>query len=282
MANILVTGSSTGIGRACAAHLAGAGHTVFAGVRKEADGQSLSQEIGERVVPLILDVTDAGAIDRAATFIRARVGGDGLQGLVNNAGVAMGGPLEYLPIESWRTQIEVNVIGQVAVTQAMMPLLREGNGRIVFIGSAGGRAATPFMGPYNASKFALVGICEALRQELASWDMKVVLVEPGAVKTDIWDKGRSQADDLERQLGAEAVERYRPMIAAVRKLIDRQDKMGVKPSRVAKVVERALFSDDPRSRYLVGADAKIVGALSRVLPDGAKDSILGRLSGTNT
>jgi NAD(P)-dependent dehydrogenase (short-subunit alcohol dehydrogenase family) len=279
MSDLLVTGASTGIGRACVAYLAGKGHTVFAGVRKESDATSISDEIGERAVPVILDVTDAEAIERAATYIRSRVGPSGLAGLVNNAGVAMGGPLEYLPIESWRMQLEVNVIGQIAVTQAMMPLLRDATGRIVFIGSIGGRTGTPLMGPYNASKFALEGIAESFRQEIAPFGMKVVLIEPGAVKTAIWEKGRGQADDLERDLPAEAVERYRPLIGAVRKLIDRQDKMGVQPVRVAHVVERALFSERPRSRYLVGMDAKIGGALARVLPDGTKDALTARLTG---
>jgi NAD(P)-dependent dehydrogenase (short-subunit alcohol dehydrogenase family) len=284
-ANILVTGASTGIGRACAVHLASLGHTVFAGVRKEGDAQSLQDEIGERVVPVILDVTDAAAIERAEITVRTRVGDGGLHGLVNNAGVALGGPLEYLPIESWRMQLEVNVIGQVAVTKAMMPLLRQASGRVVFIGSIGGRTGTPMMGPYNASKFALEGIAEAFRQELLTSDldsgMKVVLVEPGAVKTDIWEKGRSQADALEADMPEEARQRYASLIASVRKLIDRQDKMGVKPVNVAKVVERALFTPKPRARYLVGVDAKMGGALSRVLPDGAKDALMMRLTGVN-
>lgn len=279
MASIFVTGASTGIGRACVAHLVSKGHTVYAGVRKEPDAQALRTELGDGVVPVIVDVTDAEAVDRAATFIAAQLGDAGLDGLVNNAGVALGGPLEYLPIGTWRDQLEVNVIGQVAVTKALMPSLRAAGGRIVFIGSIGGRTGTPFMGPYNASKFALEGIAEAFRQELAGTDMRVALVEPGAVKTDIWDKGRSQADEFERDLPAEARERYAHLIGAIRNLIERQDKMGVKPARVAKVVERALFDEKTKPRYLVGPDAKIVGVLTRLLPDAAKDRVLGRMSG---
>src|SRR5687768_13520662 len=225
MANVLVTGASTGIGRACVSYLAGRGHTVFAGVRKEPDATSLQEEIGSRVVPIILDVTDAEAISRAAEFVTSHVGRGGLNGLVNNAGIALGGPLEFLPIEVWRNQLEVNVIGQVAVTKALMPLLRQGKGRVVFIGSIGGRTGTPFMGPYNASKFAIEGIAEAFRQERAPWGMKVIVVEPGAVKTEIWEKGRSQADALEKDLPAEARTLYEPMIVALRRLIERQDKM---------------------------------------------------------
>ncbi len=279
MASIVITGASTGIGRGAVSHLASLGHTVFAGVRKEADAQSLVTEFGQSVIPVILDVTDAEAIERAARFIGSHVGDAGLDGLVNNAGVALGGPLEYTPIDTWRTQLEVNVIGQVAVTKALMPLLRMAAGRVAFIGSVGGRVATPLMGPYNASKFALEGIAEAFRQELLGTDMKVILIEPGAVKTAIWDKGREQVAEMDATYPPEARTRYAGMIAAVTKLIERQDRMGVKPARVAKVIERALFSPKPRARYLVGPDAKIGGSLSRVLPDSAKDRLFMRMTG---
>lgn len=275
--NILVTGASTGIGRACVLHLAARGHTVFAGVRKESDGAGLSDAGGDLLVPVILDVTDGAAIAEAASTIGAIVGKHGLDGLVNNAGVAMGGPVEYVPVESWRTQLEVNVIGQIAVTQAMMPLLRQAVGRIVFIGSIGGRVGGSLMGPYNASKFALEGICEAFRNELRPWGMKVILIEPGAIKTEIWAKGRSQADELARVLPAEAQTQYASHITDIRRMIDKQERIGIAPERVAKVVERALVSPRPRARYLVGIDAKVGGALSRVLPDGAKDAIFRRL-----
>jgi NAD(P)-dependent dehydrogenase (short-subunit alcohol dehydrogenase family) len=260
-------------------HLAARGHTVFAGVRKESDASALREAAGEGLTPLMLDVTDPEAISAAAEAIRSQVGDAGITGLVNNAGVAMGGPLEYLPVEAWRTQLEVNVIGQVAVTQAMLPLLRRARGRIVFMGSIGGRVGTPFMGPYNASKFALEGIAEAFRQELRPWGLKVILVEPGAIKTDIWDKGRSQADDLEAQMPEEAKKRYESFIVGIRRLIERQDRIAIGPERVAKVVEHALLSRRPRPRYLVGVDAKVGGLLARALPDQTKDAVLGRLTG---
>ncbi len=276
---ILITGASTGIGRACALHLAARGNTVYAAVRKQADADSLTAEVGGTLKPLTLDVTDERGIEAAVKTLNADLYDSGLAGLVNNAGIALGGPLEYLPIDTWRTQLEVNVIGQVAVTKAFMPLIRQGHGRVLFIGSAGGRVATPMMGPYNASKFALEGIAEAFREELRPWGLKVVLIEPGAIKTDIWDKGRDQADELEQSLGAEANERYGALYKALRKLLDRQDRSGIAPDRVAKIVERALFSANPRARYLVGPDAKAMGVFSRALPDRAKDALMRRASG---
>ncbi|MGH2757992.1 MAG: SDR family oxidoreductase [Actinomycetota bacterium] len=277
MKSVLVTGASTGIGRATVEHLAGRGYTVFAGVRKQQDGEAVRKSGGDRVVPVLLDVTDSDAIAAAERTIRNRVGEAGLDGLVNNAGIALGGPLEYIPIDTWRRQLEVNVIGQIAVTQAFLPLLRAAVGRIVFIGSMGGRMATPMMGPYNASKFALEGIAEAFREEIRPWGLKVVLIEPGAIKTDIWGKGRSQADELEAGLPAEAMERYAPLVASVRSIIDRQERTGVGPDRVATVVERALTASHPRPRYLVGTDAKVIGAATRLLPDRTKDALVRRM-----
>jgi len=280
-AAILVTGASTGIGRACALHLAARGNTVYAGVRKQADADSLTSEALGTLKPLTLDVTDEPSIRASVQTLTADLADHGLAGLVNNAGIALGGPLEYLPIETWRQQLEVNVIGQVAVTKAFMPLIRGGHGRVLFIGSIGGRVGTPMMGPYNASKFALEGIAEAFREELRPWGLKVVLIAPGTIKTNIWDKGRDQSDDLEHRLGTEANERYGALNKALRKLIDRQDRSGIAPKRVAKVIERALFTANPRARYLVGPDAKAMGVLSRALPDRAKNSLLRRVSGLN-
>ena len=274
--NVLVTGASTGIGRATVDHLAKRGYSVFAGVRKQADADALSAA-DPAVTPLLLDVTDENAIAEAERTIRSATGPHGLDGLVNNAGIALGGPIEYLPIDTWRRQLEVNVIGQVAVTKAFLPLLREATGRIIFIGSMGGRMASPMTGPYSASKFALEGIAEALREELRPWGLKVVLVEPGAIKTDIWGKGRSQVDELESGLGQEAIERYAPFVGAVRAMIEMWERMGIGPERVASVVERALSTAHPRPRYLVGTDAKVVGAASRILPDRAKGAVMGRL-----
>lgn len=276
MKNILVTGASTGIGEACVLHLDRLGHRVYAGVRKEEHAEQLRKR-GSRIVPVFLDVTDQGQVDAAATRVAADDGG--LDGVVNNAGIAKGGPLEYLPLAVWREQLDVNVLGQVAVTKAMLPLIRAARGRIVFIGSISGKVATMLLGPYCASKFALEAIGESLRHELRPWHIGVSVIEPGAVKTAIWDKGRREADDLERDLPAEARTRYADHIAVVRKGIDMQDRQGADPEKVAKAVEHALFSRRPKTRYVVGTDAKIQSALVRCLPDRPREAVIRRFAG---
>jgi NAD(P)-dependent dehydrogenase (short-subunit alcohol dehydrogenase family) len=274
---LLVTGASTGIGEACALHLDRLGHRVYAGVRKEEHAQALRHRGSHRMVPVFLDVTDEAQVDAVAKQIA--VDAAGLDGVVNNAGIAKGGPLEYLSLEEWREQLEVNVLGQVAVTRAMLPLIRSAGGRIVFIGSIGGKVATMLLGPYNASKFAIEAIGESLRHELRPWGISVSVVEPGAIKTAIWDKGRQEADRLERDLPAEARTRYADHIAAIRKGIDMQDRQGVGPEKVAQAVEHALFSPRPKTRYLVGTDAKIQSALVRWLPDRPREAIIRKIAG---
>lgn len=274
---ILITGASTGIGEACALHLDALGHRVYAGVRKEEDAHRLRTEASDRLVPVFLDVTDDAQIEAAAKTIDEDVGS--LTGVVNNAGIGRGGPLEYLPIQEWRDQLEVNVIGQVAVTKAVLPLLRKDRGRIVFIGSIGGRLGSSLMGPYAASKFAIEGIGEALRHELHPWGLHVAVVEPGAIKTPIWAKADETMERLRRDLPPEALEQYEPHIASFEKGRHDAEKRGVGPEKVAKAVEHALFARRPNHRYLVGPDAKLMGNLSRVLPDKAKDSIIRRFSG---
>jgi len=274
---VLVTGASPGIGQACALHLDHLGHRVYAGVRKQAQAQELCGRGSGRLTPVILDVTEQAQVDAVA----ARIAADGgeLAGIVNNAGVAMGGPLEYLPLSAWREQFDVNVLGQVAVTKAMLPLIRPARGRIVFMGSIGGRMATMLLGPYCASKFAIEAIGETLRQELHPWGISVSVIEPGAIKTPIWDKGRRDADDLEQELPAEARTQYASHIAAIRKGIDMQDRNSVSPQKVARAVEHALFASRPRTRYLVGTDARVQSALVRWLPDRAREAIIRRFAG---
>ncbi len=271
MRAILVTGASTGIGRATTEHLCSRGHHVYATVRKQLDADELTADLGEQVTPLLCDVTDQDAVLAAAERVASSLGSQRFAGIVNNAGVAMGGPIEYLPLEKWRTQFEINVVGQVGVTQAFLPLIREHQGRIVFIGSVAGRMATGMLGPYAASKFALEGIVEALRQELAEWQIDVALVEPGAIKTAIWAKGRDYSEELTKELtediGPHALDRYAKLITMMSRVIEMQDKNGIDPLRVAEAIERALFSARPKHRYLVGHDATVVGLASRVLPD---------------
>src|SRR5690242_14609163 len=277
--SVLVTGASSGIGEACALHLAARGWLVFAGVRRLEDGERVQAAASGAVEPVLLDVTDADGVERVLADIRTRTGGR-LTAVVNNAGIAVGGPIEYLPREDWRRQFEVNVFGQVAVTRAALPLIRTAGsaGRVVFIGSIGGRLSTPLLAPYDASKFALEAIAESLRHELRPSGIKVVLVEPGGVKTPIWEKGRRSGDEIEASLAAEAKERCGWAVAGVRKGIDMQERQGVAPGRVAQVVENALTNARPRARYLVGLDARATAVVARVLPDSARDAVVRRVT----
>ena len=274
---VLVTGASTGIGHACALHLDHLGHQVYAGVRKEEHAAEMRRRGSGRITPVILDVTDQAQVDAAAAQIAANSGR--LDGLVNNAGIAKGGPLEYLPLPVWREQFDVNVLGHVAVTKAMLPLIRPARGRIVFIGAMSGRIATMMLGPYCASKFALEGISESLRHELHPWGISVSVIEPGAIKTPIWEKARREADEVEGQLPPEARTRYARHIVAMRKVIDMQERNGVSPGKVARAVEHALFSARPKTRYLVGTDARIQSAMTRWLPGRAHEAIVRRIAG---
>jgi NAD(P)-dependent dehydrogenase (short-subunit alcohol dehydrogenase family) len=273
--SILITGASTGIGEACALHFDQLGWDVFAGVRRPDDGNRLKDRSSGRLRPVLLDVTDPASIEVAIKEIGAAIDQTGLTAVVNNAGIAVGGPVEYLPLEQWRQQLEVNVIAQVGLTQAVMPLIRQSasGGRVVFMGSIGGRMASPMLGPYAASKHAIEAVAEAMRHELFGTGIRVVVIEPGAVATPIWDKARSTADELESNLPPEAVQRYGPGIAAARKAIEFQARTGVDPGVVARVVERAVTSARPAPRYLVGRDAKAMGLVARVLPDRARDAV---------
>lgn len=275
MSTYVVTGSSSGIGEACAVRLARAGHRVIAGVRRQADGERLAAAAGS-IVPALLDVTDEAQI-RDLVGRLDELAPSGLDGLVNNAGIARGGPLEFLPLDEWRIQLDVNVIGQVAVTRSLVPLLRRARGRVVFVGSISGRVSTPFLGPYAASKHAIEAIAESLREELRPWGMAVSVVAPGAVGTPIWDKGRAYADELEARLPDEAHDLYSDAVDDLRRGIDTQERTGVPPERVAAAVERALTSPRPRYRYVVGNDARAAGILDSLLPERAMAYVTRRL-----
>jgi NAD(P)-dependent dehydrogenase (short-subunit alcohol dehydrogenase family) len=279
MANgaVVVTGASTGIGRATALRLDGAGMRVFAGVRKEQDAESLRRE-SPRITPLLLDVTDAAALQRAVQSVEAEVGGAGLAGLVNNAGISGGAPTEFVSIDDVRRIFEVNVVGVVATTQAFLPLIRRGHGRVVCIGSIGGRFPSPFLAAYSASKAAVAALCDSLRGELRPWGIHVALVEPGSIRTAIWDKGHSE---LEANLAAwppAAMELYGEVIPRVRRISEQTAARAIPPDRVAKVVQHALTASRPRTRYLVGIDAR-AQAIARRIPDRPRDAIVARVIG---
>jgi NAD(P)-dependent dehydrogenase (short-subunit alcohol dehydrogenase family) len=274
---VLVTGASTGIGRACAEHLDSLGFTILAGVRKQSDADSLRGAGSGRTQPLILDVTESELIASAMRTVDEAAPA-GLAGLVNNAGISVGGPLEFVAIDEWRRQLEVNLIGQVAVTQAALPALRKARGRIVNMTSIGGRLATPFLGPYNASKFALEAVTDVLRLELRQFGIEVAAVEPGAVATPIWGKGRASAEQA--NMPAEALTLYSAGIAAISKFISQAERSAVPPLEVARAVEHALTASRPKTRYIVGRDAKLRLALTRLLPTRVMDRVILRAMGT--
>jgi len=271
---VLITGASTGIGRATALRLAGSGWTVLAGVRRVKDGDALVAAGGERVVPLTLDVTDAAQI--AAAVERVDEHGS-LDALVNNAGIGFGGPLELLPIDDLRAQFEVNVCGPVALTQALLPALRRAHGRIVFVSSVGGRVAMAFTAPYAASKHAVEAIGDALRVELRSSNVQVALVEPGSVTTPIWDKSRAQGEHL--SVPAELTDQYGHVSAAMNKVLEDTERRGIPPERVAKTIEDALTARRMKARYLIGRDAKAMLLAKRLLPDHVFDRVARRALG---
>jgi NAD(P)-dependent dehydrogenase (short-subunit alcohol dehydrogenase family) len=273
---VVVTGASTGIGRACALHMDGLGFDVWAGVRKEADGERLREAASDRLRTLILDVTDGESIAAAAAEVGAG-SGRGLVGLVNNAGVAVGGPLEFLDLDELRHQLEVNVIGIVATTQAFLPELRRARGRVVNIGSVGARVASPFVGPYTASKAAVASLSSALRQELRPWGIWVAVVEPGSVATPIWEKGAQSAGEGIERLPPTGRELYGARLEGMQGFIEKTGERGIPAERVAEVVAHALTSGRPRARYLVGRDAKAQVALHRALPARRFDALVARI-----
>jgi NAD(P)-dependent dehydrogenase (short-subunit alcohol dehydrogenase family) len=276
---VVITGASTGIGKACALRLVKQGFRVWAGVRKLQDGRALAAEADGDIQLLILDVTQGDSIGAAAAALRQAVGDAGLQGLVNNAGIAVSGMLELLPLEALRRQFEVNVFGQVAVTQALLPLLRQGRGRVVNMGSIAGRISTPLIGAYSASKFALEALTDALRLELRPWKIHVSIIEPGSIATPIWEKSAQAAGDLLRSIPREGRELYRTAIDAVSKAAQRHGAAGIPPEEVAKAVAHALTATKPKTRYLVGGDAKARALLKKWMPDRAMDVLIARALG---
>ncbi len=273
---VVITGASTGIGEACARRLDQIGFRVFAGVRKPEDGRRLQNGASERLMPVIMDVTDADSIRAARDLVAAALGEGGLAGLVNNAGVAISGPLEFLPLDDLRRQLEVNVVGQVAVIQAFMLLLRKSRGRIVNMSSIGGLSAIPFVGAYCASKFALEAISDSLRMELHGWGLHVSIIEPGAIATPIWGKGVAIAEGIAQNAAPQAWDYYEKSMEVLRRYALRSEKHGLPPEVVARAVTHALTAARPRARYLVGRDARL-RAMLRLLPTRIADRLYRRV-----
>ena len=275
---VVVTGASTGIGQATTTRLAAQGFVVFAGVRKSADAERLQSQSLPGLRALMIDVADGESVKRAAAEVTETVGNSGLKGLVNNAGVSFGGPLEFQDLDEIRAMFEVNVFGLIAVTQAFLALVRKGGGRIVNMSSVGGKISVPFVSAYSATKFGVEAISDALRVELRPWGIKVACIEPGSIATPLWERGFEQFDKQVKNLTPEAIELYGDLIPRMRKLTERTANAGIPPARVADAVEHALTSPRPKTRYLVGNDASGQAVL-RLLPDKGRDALLARVVG---
>jgi NAD(P)-dependent dehydrogenase (short-subunit alcohol dehydrogenase family) len=306
---VVVTGASTGIGRACALELDRLGFHVFAGVRSDEAGRKLQAEASERLIPLRLDVTDAAEIAAAVEMVEHIIGDSpifadakigtvpecpkietvpgqplpsplaGLAGLVNNAGIAMPGPVEMVPIEAWRRQIEVNVLGQVAVTQAFLPLLRRGRGRIVNMSSVSGGLSAPYLGAYCASKFALEAITDSLRVELHPFGIKVSAIEPGPIDTPIWTKAAEANKELASGEAADRLPLYEDALVSSRKISEQSARDALPVERVVRAVVHALTARRPKTRYFVGRGTRFCFKWSRAIPDRLRDWIIRKVLG---
>jgi NAD(P)-dependent dehydrogenase (short-subunit alcohol dehydrogenase family) len=267
---VVITGASSGIGADAAALLAREGYVVFAGVRNDADA-ARAATLHERVRPVMLDVADRASIGAAVRTVAES--GHPLRGAVGNAGIAVAGPLEFLPVDEIRRQFEVNVFGALAFVQAFLPLLRASRGRIVLVGSISGRLGVPFIAPYSASKAALRSFADALRIELRAAGIGVSLIEPSSVKTPIWQKGRDSRDALLEQLGPQALERYGDQVEAVFAQTHREEAAGMPVATVSRAILHALTARKPRATYLLGGSAR-AGSIVAMLPPAVRDRAL--------
>jgi NAD(P)-dependent dehydrogenase (short-subunit alcohol dehydrogenase family) len=274
MPSVLVTGAGRGIGKSIVGHLASRGWDVIAGVRSERAAAAVIQLNPQRISSVILDVTDAGHIARLDASLPER-----LDAVVNNAGVAVGGPMETVSPEDWREQLEINVIGQLAVTQSVLPRLRKSRGRVVFISSVNGRLAMSMIGAYCASKFALEAAADALRMELQPWHIGVAIVEPAQTDTDMWQTANDMIEQTEAALTPEQRDLYAKHIAGMKKMIPMSQKIAVPAEKVSAVVEEALTARRPRARYVVGVGPKLQVALMTNLPAWVRDRVLRRVAG---
>jgi NAD(P)-dependent dehydrogenase (short-subunit alcohol dehydrogenase family) len=262
---IVVTGASTGMGAATARELARRGFHVLAGVRRASDAP---REQG--IEPVILDITDAAQIEALA----ARIGTGRLKALVNNAGIAVNAPVETLPMAEWRRQFEVNLFGHIAVTQALLPALLRSGGRVVNISSVGGKVAMPTYGAYAGSKFALEAVSDSLRRELAPHGVRVVVVEPGGVKTEMAGRGAATANELAAGMTSEQIQRYGGLVQAIVAHSAAFTEAGRPAEDAARIIAKAVTDPRPRTRYTIGRDAALMTRLSRLLPDRLLDRLM--------
>lgn len=270
---LVITGASTGIGEACAVALAERGYRVFAGVRKPDDASRLKAAGGDNLIPLTLDVTAQASIDAAKREVEQAIDGEPLRGLFNNAGISVNGPLEFVKPEDLRWQLEVNCIGPLAVTQAFLAMLIEAKGRIITTGSVGGFVATPILGPYCMSKFAIEAFSDALRVELAPAGVHVILLEPAAIATPIWDKGTGAADRMIAEAPPGFDERYGGFVSGIQKFAAEGKKDAAPPQVVVDAVIHALEATKPKTRYTMGTGVGQRKFL-KMLPDRLRDRAL--------
>ncbi len=279
MKYIVITGASSGIGYDAARYLIARGYHVFGSVRKQADGDRVQAALGEQFTPLLFDVTDGVAVATAVSQVTEKVGGNGLAGLVNNAGIAVAGPLMHLSLEEFRQQFEVNLFGLLDVTQKFLPLLgavpnaTHPPGRIVNISSVSGKIVYPFMGPYAASKHALEALSDALRRELLLFNIDVVVIEPGSVQTPIWDK----AQDLDTTQYNDTA--YKGMLDGMKRVFVNQGKNGIPVEKVSEVIYEALTKEKPKTRYVLARKLLTSWLLPRYLPDRRFDKIIAKRLG---
>ena len=266
--NILISGASTGIGRACAEHLTSAGHKIWAGVRSQKSFDELSGLAN--LHPVFLDVADSPSIDALLKSLK----GERLDALINNAGIAVGGPIEALAMDDWRRQFEINFFGLVELTKACLPQLRQARGRVLNMSSLSGRIASPFMGPYSASKFALEAYSDSLRRELRKHGVHVCIIEPGPIQTPIWEKSVREGSDRLHQLDPAMRELYGASLDKFSRLMLKTGESAAPVSRVIHAVDHALHSSRPRTRYPVGYGVGWLTRLSNVLPDKWMDQLL--------
>lgn len=274
MKSVVITGVSTGMGRATAEYLAEHSYHVFGSVRREKDAVELQAKLGKNFTALLFDVTDEAAIRAAADKVAEILNGQGLSGLINNAGMSFNGPLMHLPLPKLRQQFEVNVIGLVAVTQAFLPLLgaklpqTHPPGRIINISSVGGRIAFPFIGAYAGCKHAIEGLSDSLRRELLIYGVDVIVLEPGSVKTAIWDK--AEQEDLSMYANTD----YIDIMREFQKAMLAMGRAGVEPEVISRTIQEALESPHPKARYALPDNYLMMWLLPRLLPDRWLDRVI--------
>ncbi|MDP8244602.1 MAG: SDR family oxidoreductase [Candidatus Hinthialibacter antarcticus] len=273
--SVLISGASTGIGRAVALYLDKKGWRVFAGYRKDADAESLKNEASEHLTPVRLDVANSDSIAETVGSVNEIISEYGLDALINNAGVAVGGPVEFVTRDQWRQQFEINFFGAIELTQCCLPMLRKTKGRIVNVSSIAGRSSMPFTAPYCSSKYAMEALSDSLRLELRQWGIQTVLIEPGAIETPIWGKATEQTQQMETDSASPAMQLYGKALTQFNQVLNNAAKRAAPVDLVVQAVRKALEDEPPRDRYVVGQDARM-RLLLKLFPTRFQDWVLAK------